>query len=57
MNYRLVHNNEKVIAIFEASGTTCSNGNEIIDGSLQEVYDLIGKLNLTNTIPMSTFQP
>jgi len=56
MNYRLVHNNQEVIAILEATGITNSNGNEIIDGTLEEIYQLITDLNLTNTIPMSAFQ-
>lgn len=56
MNYRLVHNNQEVITILEATGITNSNGNEIIDGSLEEIYQLISDLNLTNTIPMSAFQ-
>lgn len=56
MNYRIVHNNQEVINIFEATGTTCSNGNEIIDGTLEEIYQLIADLNLTNTIPMSAFE-
>ena len=56
MNYRLVHNNQEVIAIIEATGITNSNGNEIIDGTLEDIYQLIANLNLTNTIPMSAFQ-
>jgi hypothetical protein len=56
MNYRIVHNNQEVIDIFEATGTTCSNGNEITDGTLEEIYRLIADLNLTNSIPMSAFQ-
>jgi hypothetical protein len=56
MNYRIVHNNQEVIDIFEATGTTCSNGNEIIDGTLEEIYQLITDLNLTNFIPISAFQ-
>lgn len=56
MNYRLVHNNQEVITILEATGTTCSNGNEIVEGTLEEIYDLISDLNLINTIPLSAFQ-
>jgi hypothetical protein len=56
MNYRLVHNNQDVLTILEATGTTCSNGNEIVEGSLEEIYQLITDINLTNTIPMSAFQ-
>jgi hypothetical protein len=56
MNYRLVHNNQDVFTILEATGITCSNGNEIVEGTLQEIYLLINDLNLTNTIPMSAFQ-
>lgn len=56
INYRLIHNNQEVLDIFEATGTTCSNGNEIVEGSLEEVYQLISNFNLTNTIPMSAFQ-
>jgi hypothetical protein len=56
MNYRIVHNNQEVIDIFEATGTTCSNGNEIIDGTLEEIYQLIADLNLTNSIAISAFQ-
>lgn len=56
INYRLIHNNQQVIDIFQATGTTCSNGNEIVDGSLEDLYQLISDLNLTNTIPMSAFQ-
>jgi hypothetical protein len=56
MNYRIVHNNQEVIDIFEATGTTCSNGNEIIDGTLEEIYQLITDLSLTNSIPISAFQ-
>lgn len=56
MNYRIVHNNQEVIDIFKATGTTCSNGNEIIDGTLEEIYQLITDLNLTNSIPISAFQ-
>lgn len=55
MNYRLVHNNQDVLTILEATGITCSNGNEIVEGSLEEIYQLITDLNLTNTIPMSAF--
>lgn len=56
MNYRLIHNNQEVVAIIEATGITNSNGNEIVDGSLEEIYQLISDLNLTNTIPMSAFE-
>jgi hypothetical protein len=56
MNYRIVHNNQKVIDIFEATGITCSNGNEIVEGTLEEIYQLVDNLNLTNTIPISAFQ-
>jgi hypothetical protein len=56
MNYRLIHNNQEVITIIEATGITNSNGNEIIDGTLEEIYQLIPDLNLTNTIPMSAFE-
>jgi hypothetical protein len=56
MKYRIIHNNEQVLAIIEAFGETCSNGNEIIDGTLDEIYQLISALNLTNTIPMSAFE-
>jgi hypothetical protein len=56
MNYRLVHNNQEVITISEATGITCSNGNEIVDGTLEEIYQLIADLNLTNTTPMSAFE-
>jgi len=56
MNYRLVHNNKEVITILEATGTTCCNGCEIIDDTLENLYQLITDLNLTNTIPMSSFQ-
>lgn len=56
MNYRIVHNNKEVLTIMEATGITCSNGNEIIEGSLEEIYQLISDFNLTNTIPMSAFQ-
>jgi hypothetical protein len=55
MNYRIVHNNQEVIAILEATGITNSNGNEIVDGTLEELYQLISDLNLTNTIAMSAF--
>lgn len=55
MNYRLIHNNQEVLTIIEATGITNSNGNEIVDGSLEEIYQLISDLNLTNTIPMSAF--
>jgi len=56
MNYRLVHNNKEVITIIEATGTTCSNSNEIVEDSLEDIYQVISDLNLTNTIPMSAFQ-
>jgi len=54
-NYRLIHDNIKVIDIIEASGITCSNGNEIIDGKIEELYQLIDTLKLTNHIPLSCF--
>lgn len=57
MNYRLIHNNQEVIAIIEASGFTNSNGNEIIDGSIQEIYQIISDLNLTNAPSISSFNP
>lgn len=53
--YRLIHDNIKVVNIIEASGITCSNGNEIVDGNLEEIYNLIDQLNLTNHIPLSCF--
>lgn len=53
--HRLIHNNIKVIDIIDASGTTCSNGNEIVDGYLKDLYDLIDQLHLTNHIPLSCF--
>jgi hypothetical protein len=56
MNYRIVHNNQEVLAILEATGNTNSNGNEIVDGTLEEIYQLITDLNLTNSIPISAFQ-
>jgi hypothetical protein len=55
-NYRLIYNNEKeVIDIIEATGTTCSNGNNIIEGSISDIYQIISELNLTNNIPLSSF--
>jgi hypothetical protein len=55
MRYRLIHNRQRVIDIIEATGVTCSNSNEIIEGSLKELYQIIINLNLTNTAPMSAF--
>jgi len=55
-NYRLIYNHQKeVIDIIEATGTTCSNGNKIIEGSLYDIYQIIAELNLTNHIPLSSF--
>jgi hypothetical protein len=55
MNYRLIHNNTEVVAIIEATGTTCSNGNTIFEGTIQEVMSEVESLNLTNCPPLSSF--
>lgn len=55
MNYRLIHNNNNVIDIIEVTGITITN-NEVVEGTLNEIYQLISDLNLTNTIPMSAFE-
>lgn len=55
MNYRLIHNNNETIAIIEASGVTCSNGNEIFEGNINEIAGEIDRLNLTNFLVLSSF--
>lgn len=55
MNYRLIHNNNETLAIIEASGVTCSNGNEIFEGNINQIANEINKLNLTNSLVLSSW--
>jgi hypothetical protein len=56
MKYRLIYNdNKEVVSLIESTGTTCSNGNKIIDGSLSDIYQIIEDLELTNYPPLSSF--
>lgn len=56
MNYRVIHNNIKVLDIIEATGITITN-NEIVEGTLNEIYQTISNLNLTNVPSISSFNP